>query len=98
MNCPIFVSRTLSGSGLPFSSKASRMVLNLMILNGIALYPVRSCRKKTFPLLIKAKDSMVNPIKGNNSINKNNAAVLSKRGFKTFLYKLILLFKDFRQY
>jgi hypothetical protein len=38
---PTLVKRNSSGSGLPFSSKASLIVLNLIILNGSEFKPGR---------------------------------------------------------
>jgi hypothetical protein len=70
---------------LPASSKASRIVLNLMILNGFAWRPGRFYKKKTEPLLTIAKRIKTPKIIGDSKINRNNADKKSTRGLSIFL-------------
>ena len=86
-NRPNLVIRCTSGNSLPSGPFFSFIVLNLIILNGLPLYPGRSCKKNAPAPSLKISSRMVTINRNGQIINSTQSTTKkSIMRFKKCLY------------
>ena len=68
----------------PCFSASTNMLLNLMILNGMPLWPIRSCRKNTGPLELILMAIPINRNNGEIMTNARDEKAMSMNRFRNF--------------